>query len=140
MIEKVNRDWKHFLIFDTVEESGAKLRLGNQGIGFVNSNFTAKIDAILSFPEFYKPGVSAVVKINRQAVKDHAKSWRIIIIECCIAKGSLWRINNGRKDILTRDIRVTKGLYQIGDTLVFFFTGHRTDSLTYLFLTVMMEK
>ena len=87
LIEKVNRDWKHFLIFDTVEESGAKLRLGNQGIGFVNSDLTAKIDAILSFPEFYEPGASCIVKVDGQTVIDHTKAWCIIVIERCIAKG-----------------------------------------------------
>lgn len=140
MIEKVNRDWKHFLIFDTVEKSGAKLRLGNQGIGFVNSNFTAKIDAILSFPEFYKPGASAVVKINGQAVKDHAKPWRIIIIECCIAKGSLRGINGSRENILTGNVGVTKGFNQTGDLFQFIITGHGTDSFAYFFLTVMMKE
>lgn len=77
---------------------------------------------------------------NRQTVKDHTKTRRIVIIKCSVTKGALWGIDGGRENILTGNVGITKGFDQTGDSFRFFLTGHGTDSFAYFFLTVMVKK
>lgn len=74
---------------------------------------------------------------NRQTVKDHTKTRRIVIIKCSVTKGALWGIDGGRENILTGNVGITD---QTGDSFRFFLTGHGTDSFAYFFLTVMVKK
>lgn len=106
----------------------------NDAVGVVYANLTSRIDAILSFPAFDQPRFSAIIKIDRQRVKNHAPQRRQLIVNVPIAIKFLPCVSCTREDVLIGFIPVTKWLTELIQEAAFVVKGQAADLMDKLLL------
>lgn len=93
----------------------------------IDTDLTACINAILTFPELDHPCLALIIKINRLTVEDHIKICRRLIKEPAVSKLPLPGICGGSDDILPLTIRKAERTEQIIQEIYFFTKFHATD-------------
>jgi hypothetical protein len=93
----------------------------------VYADFSACIDAVLSFPEFNQPGTTHVIKIDGFTVEYHVKTGRRFVKQGAIAEFPLPCILPGGDDILIREVGKAERLEQTVQSAYFFAAFHTAD-------------
>lgn len=75
----------------------------------VYSDFSAGINAVLSFPEFDQPCLAVIIKIDRLAVKHHMEMRRCPVIQFPVAEVILPGVFGSDKNIFANIIGKAKG-------------------------------
>lgn len=96
-----------------MEQDGGSVYLGNQGIGPVDTDLGADVDAVLSFPQLDHPGAAFVIKINRFTVEYHVESGGALVISLAITKFPLPGVHMRGEDILGQKVFETKWPHQL---------------------------
>ena len=78
--EKVKGKSDHVFILHALENRIFPFGFRYNSIRVIDSYFSAGIDALLAFPEFYQPGSAIIIKINGKAIKNHMKRKRGLVV------------------------------------------------------------
>lgn len=97
---------------DTVKESGVIVIGGNQPVSLIDTDFSAGVDTVLSFPQFNEPGSVLMIKIDGFAVKDHLKMDGSPVVERAISEFPLPGIGSGGHHVLILQVRISEGFHE----------------------------
>ncbi len=106
----------------------------NDAVGMVYADLTSGIDAILSFPAFDQPRFSAIIKIDRQGVENHAPQWRQLIVNVPVSIKFLPGVSCTRENVLIGFIPVTERLTELIQEAAFVVEGQAAQLMDELLL------
>ena len=127
VFHKIKGEPQHILIFSAPEKDVIFFLILKNPVCIINADFTAGIDAVLTFPKLNQPGLSLIVKIYRKAVKDHVETKGCLVIEGAIPESSLPGVYPGGEEILGRNVRIAERSNELIQQISFFEHAHGTD-------------
>lgn len=127
VFHKIKGEPQHILIFSAPEKDVIFFLILKNPVCIINADFTAGIDAVLTFPKLNQSGLSLIVKIYRKAVKDHVETKGCLVIEGAIPESSLPGVYPGGEEILGRNVRIAERSNELIQQITFFEHAHGTD-------------